>query len=194
MCTHKVEEQCFWTCISLKELRQAFSKWTDEYLLRLWGKRRVIDVEIKKDPDSLWLVHPDMACPACYSHCVENQFGFYTTLSQTPRDMNQNHYYNSNPHEHTLFLRLKYASKRYINMWFSTSQPTQVEERGGPSEQWPFEKFVREMHKARRGEDGWSTGMKGMVEMVQSMGERDWIDGLIIDSIMDLMIKSCQFK
>ena len=28
--------------------REAFSKWTDEYLLRLWGKRRVIDVEIKK--------------------------------------------------------------------------------------------------------------------------------------------------
>lgn len=53
--------------------QQAFSKWTDEYLLQLWGKRRVIDVEIKK-----------------------------------------------------------------------------VEERGGPSEQWPFEKFVREMHKVER--------------------------------------------
>ena len=51
-----------------------------------------------------------MVCRACYSHCVEHQFGFDTTLSQTPRDMNQNHNYNWNPHEHTMipcfFLRL----------------------------------------------------------------------------------------
>jgi len=54
-------------------MQDAFSKWTDEYLFRLWGKRRVIDVEIKK-----------------------------------------------------------------------------VEERGGPSVQWPFEKFLKEMHKEER--------------------------------------------
>ncbi|CAK9025633.1 unnamed protein product [Durusdinium trenchii] len=54
------------------QTQKAFSKWTDEYLLDLWRKRRV-DVEIKK-----------------------------------------------------------------------------VEERGGPTVQWPFEKFLREMYKVER--------------------------------------------
>lgn len=88
-------------------IRDAFSKWTDEYLLRLWGKRRVIDVEIKK------VCATNLACFfACFrcTECIESIYA--CTFSG--------------------------VGARF----------EQVEERGGPSVQWPFEKFVKEMHKA----------------------------------------------
>ncbi|CAE7467519.1 KDM8 [Symbiodinium natans] len=53
--------------------QRAFDKWTDDYLVDLWGKEKIIDIEMKK-----------------------------------------------------------------------------VEERGGPTVQWPFEKFVREIYKDKR--------------------------------------------
>ena len=175
MCMPKVEEQCLWTCISFEQLRQAFSKWTDEYLLRLWGKRRVIDVEIKKDPDPCnrtWLaMHTatllkilETNLASIHYHChklpetsEELESSLESTWGFPERGVPQ-------------IIHLSGIFLGYPNGTPRLAQP-QVEERGGPSEQWPFEKFVSEMHKARR-------GMVGRVQINGRERERDWIDGI----------------